>query len=410
MKKKIIPVALALLLLISLLPLNGFADEVSSAYIYGADGQIDLLGYFQMEGITAQLQEEAICFTLTAETASITFARPLTADGFSIRWNGVDDGEKKVDTLAVTISDKEQPALAVSLNYQKMNEQYCSVKYNGTGRTYLAAGSLYKQNDADTFLYYSREGSSFSDGAGFNVLIEKYLDGTDFKGFSSGAVNMRMDITGQVGGSFLLKSINEQRFGSQYAEDDSDPVLGLPDHAEKALYQSVVTVGGAVAYDVLSSDASVTLTVKDPAGEIVKDINGTALEDVDGRQCYQFRVEQFGTYNIGYKTSDGINTSRSMGYRMNVLDNGGPVITIDGTVPALTVGQMYTFPTMTVTDNAEDECTSWITVLHPSGILTRESTSFVPEQEGNYTIMYMAVDSSGNVGKLIAETHAKKGE
>ena len=89
MKKRIVPVVLAVLLLISLISLNGFADELSSAYIYGADGQIDLLGYFQMEGITAQLQEEAICFTLTAETASITFARPLTADGFSIRWNGV---------------------------------------------------------------------------------------------------------------------------------------------------------------------------------------------------------------------------------------------------------------------------------------------------------------------------------
>jgi len=137
MKKRIVPVALAVLLLISLISLNGFADELSSAYIYGADGQIDLLGYFQMEGITAQLQEEAICFTLTAETASITFARPLTADGFSIRWNGVDDSEKRVDSIAVTISDKEQPAMAVSLNYQKMNEQYCSVKYNGTGKPSL---------------------------------------------------------------------------------------------------------------------------------------------------------------------------------------------------------------------------------------------------------------------------------
>ena len=107
MKKRIIPMALALLLLISLLSLTGYADESSAPYIYGADDKIDLLGYFQMEGITAQLQEEAICFTLTAETASITFARPLTADGFSIRWNGVDDSEKRVDSLAVTISDKE---------------------------------------------------------------------------------------------------------------------------------------------------------------------------------------------------------------------------------------------------------------------------------------------------------------
>lgn len=410
MKKRIFSVVSALILLLSLLSLTGMADDSETPYIYGKNGQIDLLGYFQMEGITAQLQEGAICFTLTAETASITFARPLTADGFSVRWNGVDDSEKKVDTLGFTISDIAQPEKAVSLNYQTMNEQYCSVKCNATGRTYLAAGSLYKQKDADTFLYYSQEGSSFADGAAFSVLIEKYLDGSDFKGFPSGAVNMRMDVTGQVGGSFFLKSINEQRFGTEYTDDDTEPALGLPSHAERALHQSVVTVGGAVAYDVLSSEANVTLTVKDPAGEIVTDVNGVALDAVDGRQNYQFRVEQYGFYNIGYQTSDGSNTSRSMGYRMHVMDSGSPVITIDGVVKPLVVGQTYTFPEMTVTDNAATECQSWITVQHPSGILTREEISFVPEEEGNYTIIYMAVDESGNVGKLIAQTHAKKEE
>ena len=242
------------------------------------------------------------------------------------------------------------------------------------------------------------------------MLIEKYLDGSDFKGFPSGAVNLRMDVTGQVGGSFFLKSINEQRFGTEYTNDDTEPALGLPSHAERALHQSVVTVGGAVAYDVLSSEANVTLTVKDPAGEIVTDVNGVALDAVDGRQNYQFRVEQYGFYNIGYQTSDGSNTSRSMGYRMHVMDSGSPVITIDGVVKPLVVGQTYTFPEMTVTDNAATECQSWITVQHPSGILTREEISFVPEEEGNYTIIYMAVDESGNVGKLIAQTHAKKEE
>ena len=410
MKKKIFSSLLIAAILLNLLSVGGFADDKPSPYIETADGKIDLIGYFQMEGVTAELQEETICFTLTAETASITFARPLTADGFSIRWNGVDDPEKKTETLAVTIADIQNPEYSISLNYQKMNEQYCAVKCNNTGRTYLASGSMYKQNQADTFLYYSAEAKSLSDGAGFNVLIEKYISGTDFNGFPSGAVNMRMDVTGQVGGSFCLKSINEQRFGTEYVEDDSEPVLGIANRATRALYQSVVTVGGAIAYDVLSTDSAVTLTVKDNNGEIVKDINGTLLENVDGTQLYQFKVEQYGVYNVSYVTSDGINKSRGMGYRMNVMDDGGPVITIEKPVEALTVGQTYTFPAMTVTDNADAECEAWITVKHPSGILTTEKNSFTPEEEGNYTIIYMAVDKSGNVGKLIAETHAKKGE
>ncbi len=410
MKKRIISSVLAAVVLIAVLSVCGFAEDLPSGYLYTDDGQIDLLAYFQMEGMTAELQDEAICFTLTAETASITYARPLTADGFSIRWNGVDDSERKLNTLGVTITDINDPSCGISLNYQKMNDQYCSVKCNATGRTYLASGSMYKQGSADTFLYYSREGSSFADGAAFNVLIEKYLDGRDFQGFPSGAVNMRMDITGQVGGSFLLKAINEQRFGNDYIYDDSEPVLGLRESMDTALYQSVVAVTGAVAYDVLCEESTVTLTVKDPAGEIVKDVNGNPLEGVDGTKDYQFKVEQFGFYNVSYVTSDGINKSRGMGYRMNVMDGGGPVITIEKPVQALTVGQAYTFPQMTVTDNSGAECSAWITVLHPSGILTTEEGSFVPAQEGNYTIIYMAVDASGNVGKLTAETHAKKGE
>lgn len=409
MKKKMISLLLAVVALMTLLLVNGNAEAMSSSYLYTADGKIDLLGYFQMEGVTATLEDEAICFTLTAETASISFVRPLTADGFSLRWNGTNDSEKKLETLGITISDIEQPELAVSLNYQKMNEQYSSIKCNATGRTYLAQGSMYKESDVDSLLYYTHEGSAFADGMSFNVLIEKYINGDNFNGFPSNAVNMRIDLSGQVGGSFRLKSINEQRFGTEYMEDDSEPVLGLQNRVEKALYQSVVTLKGAVAYDVLSSEADVTLTVKDPKGEIANDINGVALKDVDGRQDYQLKVEQFGFYNISYVTSDGINQSRGLGYRMNVMDEGGPAISIAKPVQALTVGEVYVFPEATVIDNVDTKCATWITVLHPSGILTTEKGSFVPEQEGNYTIIYMAVDANGNVGKLVAETHAKRG-
>ena len=103
MKKKMISLLLAVVALMTLLLVNGNAEAMSSSYLYTADGKIDLLGYFQMEGVTATLEDEAICFTLTAETASISFVRPLTADGFSLRWNGTNDSEKKLETLGMKV-------------------------------------------------------------------------------------------------------------------------------------------------------------------------------------------------------------------------------------------------------------------------------------------------------------------
>ena len=411
MKRTFFATALALMLLIVCVATPILAEDATGDYPYMKDGEIDLLGYFDIQGATATLQESSIDFSLTAETATITFKKPLAADGFSFRWNGVDDSKRLLQSIAVTLTDSQNADVALKATFGQMGDSYVSVRYNDDPQTYLASASMYKVNQTDVSLNYFDESRTLTDEVSYSIDTRYCVNGNSFDGFASQAVNMTLTVTGKVGGTFSLKSINAQRFGTQYQWDNVEPSLSIPNTLTKALHGSVVTLPAASAWDVLSNTATMTLTVTDPSGEIAVDVDGTKLENVDGTKVYRLKMAQYGQYRLSYVASDGLNKSRGIGYQINVMDANAPTITLDGKVPArLKVGEAFAFPAITVSDNVEGDIVTWINVRHPEGHITYEKTDFTPETEGKYVLTFTAVDASGNVGRLTVETYAEGGK
>lgn len=410
MKRTIFAAVLSLLLLVACITTPILADEATGDYPYMKDGVIDLLGYFDVQGATATLQEESLDFTLTAETATITFKKPLAADGFAFRWNGVEDSKRLLNSIAVALADSQDPDIAMKLTFGQMGDSYVSVRYNDEKQTHLANASMFKVNQSDVAMNFSDEARTLSDGISYTIDTRYCANGNAFEGFPSQAVNMTLTMSGKVGGTFSLKSLNAQRFGSKYQYDNVEPSLVVPNSLTKALYGSTVTLPAASAWDVLSNNATMTLTVTDPFGEIVTDMDGTKLEKVDGTKAYKIKISSYGQYRLSYVASDGLNKSRGIGYQIDVPDTGRPTVTLDGKVPArLTVGTEFVFPAATATDNAEGEIATWINVTHPEGHITYETTAFTPETEGKYIITFNAVDENGNIGRLRVETYAEGG-
>ena len=110
MKKPLIALLATAALLTCSLSFTSAANAALDNYPYVKNGEIDLLGYFEMNGATAALKEESIDFTLTSETATVTFAKPLVADGFNFQWNAVEDSAKRLQSLAVTVTDSADAA------------------------------------------------------------------------------------------------------------------------------------------------------------------------------------------------------------------------------------------------------------------------------------------------------------
>ena len=408
MKRRIFCYLVVALILCSTF-LLGYADSVDSNYPHVENGKIDQTGYFILEGAEVFIEEEAVGFRMTANTAKITFDKPLAAEGFSISWNTAKDSQKRLDKMVLSLTDIQDPDCEIRVNYQKLNDVFTSVKLNSQSMAYLAKGSLFENNERDFNITYNTETGVLTDRDSVEIPVNQCVNGNSFTGFNGLAVNMSLELTGKPGAVIYLKSLNAQRFGTAYLEDNVEPMLCLPKFSKKVLYNSVFELPEVGAYDVLASDVTMELTVKDPAGEIMKDTEGNLLEAVDGRKSYKIKMDQFGSYMVNYVLNDGTNKTLPMGYRLNVMDDGAPTITLSKPIKALTVGKTYKFPAATVNDNSDAEYEFWISVKHPDGTYSCEIESFVPEEVGIYYISFTAMDESGNICRHEVKTYAKEG-
>lgn len=407
MKKKILCCLVAVLLLCSV-SFIGRVDGLDNNYPHVKNGKIDQTGYFMLEGAEVFLEEEALAFRMTADTAKITFDKPLSADGFRLNWNVAEDSQKRLEKVALTITDIQNADCALQVNYQKLNESFTSVKLNDENLAYLTKGSLYLANEKDFAIVYNSETGVLTDEDSVEIPVSRCMNGDSFSGFEGLAVNMTLELTGKPGTVIYLKSLNMQRFGSVYETDNVEPLLCLPKFSKKVLYNSVFELPQVAAYDVLATDVTMKLTVKDPTGEIMKDTEGNLLDGVDGRNAYKIKLAQYGSYQVNYILSDGTNKTLPVGYRLDVADDGAPTVTLSESVKALTVGQEYQLPAVTVADNSQGECKVWISVKHPNGTISSESESFVPEEEGIYYISFTAMDENGNICRHEVKTYAKE--
>ena len=409
MKRTIISVTVALGLLISCIAFPAAAKEAN--YPYMKDGKIDMLGYFDVKGATNALKTDSVDFTLTEQTATITFKKSLAADIFSLHWNGVDDSKKLLESLSVVMTDTKDSNSSLKVTFSKVNDINTAVTLSGEGKTYLIPASTYKVNQTDMELAYDAATKSLSDGNSDTFYPAKSQNGNDFEGFQSHSLTVTIEVTGKVGATFSLKELNTQRFGSDYQTDNVEPDICIPFSLTKALYNSVVTLPTAMAADVLADNATLKMTVKTPSGKIATDKAGTSLKDVDGNASHKLKVNEYGLYRVSYAASDGTNQTRDIGYTISVTDMGAPAVQLASEFPQkITVGTEVKFPKMKITDNAKGNCATWINVKHPSGIITHETTGFKPEEKGKYTIIFSAVDSSGNIGSLTMETNAEGGK
>lgn len=401
-KKRILSICVALSLIISGVAITSFAEDKK---------EVDPISFFEIEGATAELKEETLDFTLTEETATIQFENPLAASGFSFNWNGVDDKEKKLETLAVVLADSEDAECSVKINFMKLNDQNTAVRYNEEPRSYLTAGATYLVNAAPISLKFNESTQTFTDGTeSYKIVAESCMNGTVFNGFESKGIMLTISVTGQVGASFSINSINEQPFGKNYVVDNVEPILCVPNGQTKMMYNSVSTLPKAAAFDVFSKETTLKLTVQDPEGNVIKDEAGVKLEDVDGNQEYQIKFSKYGSYRVIYVASDGLNKTRGMGYQINVQDEGAPVIILKKAMKeSVVVGDEVFFPEFEISDNVGGEFVTWMNVLHPTGHMTCEKTSFIPDVEGKYVITFCAQDANGNIGRFVTNVYAEGG-
>ena len=372
-----------------------------------ADGSLDVAAYFHCNDIIFSAGDEFFDFIIDGEDASFTFEQELAADNFSLTFAGAEENAG-FEGASFYLTDSEDTSESIKLQYAALSDSMSAFTLNDSHRSYTVSASAFKESDYDIAFNYNKNAGTVEDSVNFSIPITTNADGSAFKGFESGKVKLEVHLQGAKGSFLRLKTINQQRFGNIYNADAVAPMICVGDTPRTVAKDSVITLPTAYAVDVLSTKATVKMTVQSGDGEIVESIDGTRLEGIDPATAYQIKIEKYGIYRLEFIASDGINTTRDIVSRIRVLDGTPPVLKLSGTVsPSVNVGDKITFPQMTATDDNSENVSTWVNVQYPSGKVTCEQSSFVATEEGQYILTFCAMDEDKNIRRVEQKTYAE---
>lgn len=325
--------------------------------------------------------------------ASFTFANSVIAENSSILLES-EPGKENFSRLKVSIVDSINEEERVTLTLDKNSDSSLTFKIDK--RAYLTTSNLSKKGNLQ--VSYSNNHFSFNSTS---VEGRYYDNGKAFAGFGSNKVYFEVTLENAKAGAGLKLSKIDNQSMSYSSSDYSEPrIIIYGDYGGTYTHNQIAKINRVQASDVLDPNSICYVTVKDPNGNIVKDINGISLNEANANKDYDIKLDEYGQYIITYTALDTSENKASFIYAINVEDNIAPTINITGSMPTtVKVGENVRIPSVEVSDDQSEnvEVTIFIETSHGEIIFLDTHNAFKPLFEGIYTLRIRAMDEAGNV-------------
>lgn len=377
--------------------------EIPVILAWDSASKLQVQNYFFGEGFETEKTSDGIIIKALsgASKAEWTFANSLAAEDFELILNTL-SGSGKYEKLTVTLTDSESSGISVSAKFTKSGTR---TYFNVTGNTPLELSYTFDSAQEIT-LGYKR--SAFSFGKTL-YPIAAADSGEAFEGFPSGKVYLTVTAEGISGAAaYGVKSLNGHPFTTSSRDRVAPRVVVMGDYGGTLAKGDSYTIGSAIASDVLSPSVVFGLTVRDPENNVISDVNGIRLENVDPSREYTILLELYGQYKVVYTAQEAesfvaVPNSMSFTYVVNVEDDEPPVITFEkGFKLTAAVGDTIVIPNFTVSDNVTpaEEIAVAKCIVNPNGkviVLQGSENAIVCAYAGIYEIRIMAWDTDGNM-------------
>ncbi len=359
----------------------------------GYAGSMDLSKYFvaDAENVTAQADTTSITYELATNT-NLDFVNFVQVKDLTFSFQvGEKSAYNKVHIYLTDIVTGKQ----VKLSYVRTADG-AAFSINNGALTKLS--SSFDGMNRNFFVELFNDTRIVTPEAEIAVEIKKFLDGSDFTGFTNSLAYLSIEVEEVIGPSQLvIKNLNGQTFNNATMDRFAPQILVDTKSGDRAKGEKV-TLTGAFAYDVLQPITKLTLEVTDPNGSYVKDENGVVLDGTqDATKNYTFVMDQYGDYVIRYVITDGSGKSDNYVYAISAKDVTGPTITLLQHTDVAKKGDTVTVAGTQVKDNITANCTVVAYAFNPQGESVKITDGkFQATMSGIYEVRYMAFDEDGN--------------
>lgn len=299
------------------------------------------------------------------------------------------------NSVKVTFRDSVDPSVSVSIVItEKKAGEESFVKINGVD--YVVFAGFENASPFGEFkVGFNPDENSITINDLSVAQVLKTDGGKTFTGFISGRVYIKMEIERAESDAVSKIGISEvagQTIIPTVKHDSVGPTITVSGGVEDVEYGEYIKVSDAVAFDFISSVASIKVNVYAPSGEVLySNVNINAVEPI--------LAEEIGIYSIEYVALDTNGNEGKYEVNVRIIDYVAPEITLSGNLPTeISVGKKFTIPTMTVTDDhtdVEDIITYVYYVSPDANTVEIKDYSFTPNQKGLYMIIYFAQDGDG---------------
>ena len=359
----------------------------------------DLKKYFYGENIEVTDSADSIKVSASVDT-SYTFVNPVIANRFETKFAITNGG---FDCLQLVFEDSKDSnaKFTVEIDKSRNATENAPLRINGVALRYRPLAGF--NGASDFYFVYDELNKILQDDTSLKQVITN-ADGSAFEGFPSGLIYVTVNVIGVDSGA----EIAWKNFGGQIlSSSDNDivaPSIKLKGvYASKYSINTVAEVYSAIAADVLCPELYTSMTVKDPTGKIVTDVNGVKLENVPFDKSYFIELKMYGSYAVKYTAMDWMERKQDYSFALFVVDDQEPKITLAGTVAKqVEKGDSLEIVSATATDNVDGAVDVYVYLVDASGIVKKVTFGEKVKLNiaGKYQLRYLAVDAFGNLNIL----------
>lgn len=392
--------------------INGLSDAQITYEVEvkdkGADEQLPYINKFikfdGFEGSYKLAEEGGVfsdCYVLVADgsenSAQMSFKTKIAVQFLQFSM-GIVPEKCNFSEFELLLTDSKNSSEKIVATFKKGGDGLASVYVNGFKAADLKNVN-FKAAECEFAVNYDYENKSiiFADGDKEHVVnINSYLDGSEFKGFSSGKVYVKVLMNDIQGESWL----NLETFAAEYVSDSTADRTKPKFVFETSITDVIayttdinqtINIKNYLTFDLFDENPKTYLQIIAPDGTLV-------VDSVEMLTDYEFKVEQYGIYELIFKFVDSSNQARTFMGIIQVIDRVAPTVKelpdFDTTVK---LGETYNFPSVKFEDNVSEELTEWVFVSYGNfqkALAKNDKYTF--SEKGVYTIKHCATDGMGN--------------
>jgi hypothetical protein len=379
-----------------------YYDVTIPAVDVGFGDVLRLTDYFVATkgSFTSSSDMNGVYFTLTdaQDGATLQFVNKLNPSVFNF--------DMRVDATSWRVGAKISLYLQEAADESNVLKFSYALKENGV---YVSINDGKEQfvcaftGEVNLKVAYSAYNGKVSFNGTLTIPVPTNLQGRDFVGFGKGAMLTVVFEEGFTGGERVaFVNVNGQTLSNATSDGIQAVLLHENGSYGERKLNDIVEILPCYAYDALTPDVMVYVSVIGPDRQHVRDVDGTLLKNVRADVLRKVQLTQYGDYVFQIEAKDASGEATRFPFRAFVIKDEAPKVKISSANLQGKVNKVISLKNYTVSGVSDlSKCTVYVTVKNPNGTMeyVNNPSAYTAKQKGTYIVHVAVLDEYGNLGE-----------